>query len=172
MRPVTPASRSIRSSRSPATTDVGSLRRGLLAAFALLGTVAYAGSFALDPRPWTFTAATAVGVAAALSWPLFGLALLRVRSSVRAVADACLPTMAVGVAVLLIAAALNVLTNPYAAVHAAFILTADAAMAFAFVRYAPALGLGRRRALAWWLLVLNGPFLLLLTTALLILNAL
>src|SRR5687768_3622179 len=139
-------------------------RRGLLALVAFAGTAAYAASFALNSESPTRRVAMAVGIAAAVSWPVFGLALLAVGGGWRTVTrwcDACLRTMAVGMVVLGVSVAANVviwsagLAPPPTWFHVAVLLTSNLVMAAAFVHFAAAIGLRRRAAILVWLVGLN-----------------
>ena len=145
--------------------------RVLLAGIALGGTLAYAASFqALPDSAALARPAAAVALAAAVSWPLFGAALLlltRARPSPFAWADACLRTMAAGIVVLALAATINLnvpllgATPParwLAAGHAALLAVANALMLAAFVREARRLGLKPATAAGLWMLALNGTF--------------
>lgn len=149
-------------------------RRLMLGATALGGTVAYAVSFRALPGAGRLVGAgAAVGLAAGLSWGTFGGALLLVTgrgASALDWADACLRTMAAGIAVLALAAALNVACGvagidagpPIAGAHAAILLAANGVMCLTFARRAQLLGLSRGTALGLWMLVLNGTFALIL----------
>jgi hypothetical protein len=155
--------------------------RFLLAFVSFAGTAVYAGSFLLinhtglvrmgdDPGALAFE----VGIASAISWPLFGLAMLlvtRSRPSILAWVDTCLVTQNMGIAVLMLSALLNLILyasgssmNYHTAtiIHIIIILVADTVMAAIFVRRASRIALSRLRALALWVLVLNGIFVLLL----------
>ena len=142
-------------------------RRGLLALVAFAGTAAYAASFALNSDSPTRRVAMAVGIAAAVSWPVFGLALLAVGGGWRTVTrwcDACLRTMAVGMVVLGVSGAANVVSSsaglapPPACFHVAVLLTSNLVMAATFARLSAAIGLRLLPAIVVWFVVLNGTF--------------
>ena len=145
-----------------------------LGTVSIIGTILYAASFALcDSRHTLASLAAAVGVAAAVAWIGFGL-LIGVAAGSRAVGtwvDACLRTQAVGIGVLILAAAANATffasadwlgSKPmfpvFVVVHAGLLLLADALMGAYFVTAAQARGLSWPRALAAWVLGLNGVF--------------
>jgi hypothetical protein len=146
----------------------------MLGATALGGTLGYAASFrALPDADWLPRAGAGVGLAAGISWLTFGGVLLvatGARPSTTAWADACLRTMAAGIAVLALAAALNVACGfagmdegpLLAAAHAVLLGIANGVMCLTFVRRAHFLGLSRGTALGLWMLVLNGTFALIL----------
>jgi hypothetical protein len=153
------------------------LTRCALALFAFAGTAAYAASFRFagaGPGGGVATGAgdlaAAVGVAAALSWPVFGVALLRLtraRPSACAWADACLRTMTCGVAVLCAAAVANVAVaatgtsvpvRAFLGTHAALLLAGNALMGVVFVRQAARLEMKAGAAAAVWALALDAPF--------------
>jgi uncharacterized protein DUF4166/DoxX-like protein len=139
-----------------------------LSALAIAGTAAYAASF----ESGTVSDAAAawgarVGVAAGCSWPVFGLALVARGGPRRGWDwfDACLRTMAVGIAVLSLATLSNLATLPSSAFLDAplgILLLADVSMAGYFVRQARRLAMPPTTAVALWIGVLNGAFLLLL----------
>ena len=145
--------------------------RVLLALLAFAGTLAYAASFRALPRADALgRPAACVALAAAVSWPLFGAALLlvsRARPAPLHWADACLRTMAAGVVVLALAATLNldlpllgaVPGVPWlAAMHLTLLAGANAVMLAVFLGEARRLGLRAVTAAALWMLVLNGTF--------------
>ena len=150
--------------------------RVLLTVIALGGTLAYAASFRALPAGGVFPdhlahAGACVGIAAGLSWPVFGGVLLLVtgaRPSALDWADACLRTMAAGVVVLAVAAAINVdvrlLDTPAAvtrwlpALHLAFLVAGNAVMCGVFAAEARRLGLSGVAAFGLWMLALNGTF--------------
>jgi uncharacterized membrane protein YphA (DoxX/SURF4 family) len=162
------------SDNSRAAEKVTWLTRAALALVAFAGTAAYAASFRIAGAGEG--AAAAVGVAAAVAWPAFGAALLcltRGRPSAGAWLDACLLTMAAGVAVLTAAAGFNVITAStgdwmtrptFVASHVALLLAGNALMGTVFVRRARRLGLGAGVAIATWLAALDVPFVLILTS--------
>jgi hypothetical protein len=145
-----------------------------LGALSIAGTILYVASFALcDSRHTLAPLAAAVGVAAGLAWVVFGL-LIRLAAGARAVAtwvDVCLRTQAVGTVVLVLAATANATffaradglgSKPmfpvFVVVHAGLLLLADVLMGAHFVTAAQARGLSWPRALAAWVLGLNGIF--------------
>jgi hypothetical protein len=151
--------------------------RAALVAVAFGGSAVYALSFAGDAgaRQW-LAHATAVGAAAASSWILFGVLLIvatRGRPSIVSWMDACLATMAVGIAVKMIGVALNLVwwwkdsLAPRAAhlvlIHLAVLACADVAMGARFCAESRARGVSLRAALALWL-ALNSVFGVLLFT--------
>jgi len=159
---------------SPATPIVRPrLLRGARAAlflFACMGTAAYAASFS---TPTITDAARVWGVriakAAVISWPAFGLALLRAAGPGQfwAWVDVCLRTMARGIIVLTVATVINVALAvagmraggiAFFATHLSLLLTSDVTMATVFVREAICFGLSPRMALGLWVGVLNGVF--------------
>jgi hypothetical protein len=158
--------------RPPSTTVSDWPARALLAAVALGGTLAYAASFRAVPRGGPLVeAGAAVGLAAALSWPAFGAALLLVtaaRPSMLEWVDACLRTMCAGVVFLAAAAVLNlnapllgagVNAFPWlAAAHVALLFGANGVMLATFVNEARRLGLAAATAITLWMLALNGSF--------------
>src|SRR6478736_4618270 len=85
--------------------------RLLLTCAAFAGSAIYAWSFTHVPqREQWLPAASAVGIAAGVSWVLFGLLLLaitRTRPSIWAWADACLVTMAAGMTIKITTVAAN-----------------------------------------------------------------
>lgn len=149
--------------------------RFLLAFISFAGTAVYAGSFALAGyREKLMPVAVAVGIASAISWPVFGLVLLMVtrsRPSILAWVDTCLVAQNIGIAVLMLSALVNLIfyasgasVSDYTStfVHTIILLAADTVMAAIFVRRASRIALSRAKALALWIIVLNGIFVLLL----------
>lgn len=147
--------------------------------YAVVATALYAASFALSrSASELLPVASAVGLAAAVSWPIFGAALLvwmRGRPSPLDWADACLKTMAVGNTVLLLSVAANLFISTFPgigfwpaggpgepAVHGAVLAASNLSMAAVFVGQARVLGMRPAVALAMWFGVLGGTFLLLL----------
>ena len=188
----TPAHRQWKGSRALSPTSdnpraagkVKWLTRAALFLVASVGTATYAASFRLpragigdgvvsgvDAAAMAAAMAAVVGVAAAASWPVFGLALLRLtrgRPGAWPWADACLRTMACGAPVLCAAALWNaslaaagacVSAAAFLGAHAACLVGANALMGAAFVRHAARLGLRPRSAVAAWVLALDAPFL-------------
>lgn len=146
-----------------------------LAAVAFAGTAFYAGSFQfLGGRESLGTAGVAIGIAAGVSWLIFGALLLLLtagRPSALDWADACLRTMAAGIVVLVLAALFNggvALSNTrppaalLAAIHLVLLLIGNLLMCGVFYRNARRLGLSPRKAIAAWMLGLNGAFMLIL----------
>jgi hypothetical protein len=136
--------------------------RVLLAGVAFAGSAVYAWSFAGVPQhdEW-LPVAGAIGIAAGVSWVLFGVILLaftRCRPSVMAWADACLVTMATGIAVKLTTVIANFVSPPNAWFHLAVLMAANFVMAFVFIARAQRLGLRPLRAAGLWFCVLNGLF--------------
>lgn len=152
------------SSERPAALSWGA--RLALGAVAVAGSAAYAASFAWAPQAGeAVRLARPIAIAAGLSWPAFGAALLlatRRRPSVLAWADACLVTMAPGIGVLLLSALLNLLHRGTTPAHGLVLLLSNAAMAGVFVSRARRLGMRAPLAVALWVGVLDGAFLLLL----------
>ncbi len=148
--------------------------RVALVLVALLGTAAYGASFVVGTiSNVAWVGSTHVALAAGLSWPVFGLALLGARRTGGAGEwfDICLRTMALGIAVLsfasvanlaVAAAALSRGSTAFVAVHLAFLLVADVSMAIYFTRKALRLGMPLSIAIVLWVGVLNGAFALLL----------
>ncbi|GDY21986.1 hypothetical protein LBMAG56_33330 [Verrucomicrobiota bacterium] len=137
-------------------------RRILLTAVAFGGSSIYALSFAHAPeRARWLPVAAAIGVAAGVSWIVFGLVLLGVtgrRPSVWHWADACLRTMAVGMTIKMTTVVANLVAPTAAGFHLAVLVAANLAMAAMFVAQARPLGVSVRAALALWFGVLNGVF--------------
>ena len=171
--------------RPPAETAATWPARLLLAAVAVAGTVAYALSFRTLPDgagagaephfagAWLAPAGAAVGVAAGLSWLFFGAVLLALtggKPSPLAWADACLRTMAAGIAVLVVASAFNLCAAaawplPHGLVvgtNLVLLVNANVLMGVTFFRQARRLGLGPGATVTAWVAALNGAFALLL----------
>ncbi len=133
-------------------TALRPIDRGLLFAAAWVGTIGYAWVLGYAAgSPW----AQHVALAAALSWPVLGLGLLyadRAPGRVWRQADVCLRTMPVGLAVLLLGAAL---TPPTLPAQIAVLVAADVAMGAAFTVLSP---LRPAVAAGLWVVALNGPF--------------
>jgi hypothetical protein len=141
--------------------------RAALAAVAFAGSAVYALSFAGAAGAQRYAShAAAVGVAAGLSWIIFGVLLIaatRGRPSVASWIDACLATMAVGIAIKMIGVVLNLVWGwnesiaPRAAqlvfVHLAILACADVAMGARFCFECRARGVSLRAALALWLAI-------------------
>lgn len=139
--------------------------RGALIALAFAGSAAYALSFAgaADVQRWTAHAA-AVGIAAGISWIVFGVLLITftsARPSVISWMDACLLTIAVGMAIKMIAVAMNLVwwwsdafaprAAHLAVIHLAILFCADAAMCARFCVESAARGVSMRTAAALWI---------------------
>jgi hypothetical protein len=164
--------------------------RILLGLAAFLLTAVYTASFLLDGESAAYygRAALQVGVAAGVSWLLFGgvlLAITRLLPGCLAWADACLVTMLPGNVILLLSAALNLLLflqsrtgrtpmialpgtdtvvsasvtlSSESSIHLLILLLADAVMCFTFVRQAKRLEVAWPLALFLWVVVQNGIF--------------
>lgn len=156
------------------TPERWSTRLGL-AAIAFAGTALYAGSFQVLAGLDSFGAAgMAVGIAAGVAWVVFGVLLMLLtaaRPSPLHWADVCLRTMAAGIVVLVMAALFNggvALSGALppapllAAVHLVLLLIGNLLMCGVFYRNARRLGLSPRKAIAAWMLGLNGAFMLIL----------
>lgn len=161
-------------------------QRLLLGVVAVAGTVAYSASFRTVPTvpgdaasaAWLAPAGAAVGAAAGASWLAFGATLLLItggRPSPLKWADACLRTMAAGIAVLTFGTAFNLGVAPLLwhgphglplglllGVHLVLLGNGNAVMGVAFFREARRLGLGPAAAVAAWACGLNGVFALIL----------
>lgn len=136
--------------------------RLLLTGVAFAGSAIYAWSFAHVPqREQWLPVASAVGIAAGVSWVLFGLLLLtvtRARPSVWAWADACLVTMAAGMTIKMTTVAANLISPPGASFHLAVLMTANLVMAGVFIWCAKRLAMRPLLAAGLWFGVLNGIF--------------
>jgi hypothetical protein len=148
-------------------TTLTTAGRLALGAVAVGGTIAYAWSFTrVASAGPLLPLATAVGIAAGVSWLVFGAVLLIVtgaRPSIAGWVDACLHTMAVGMAVLSAATLANVAwpALPLAwllAVHGCALLASNIVMAARFVARARALGLPPVAAVTFWMVGLNATF--------------
>jgi hypothetical protein len=151
--------------------------RAALMAVAFGGSAVYALSFAGAPGAQRWAGhAMAVGVAAGSAWILFGVLLIAVtrgRPSGVSWMDACLATMAVGIAVKMLGVGLNLVWSwndsiaPRAAnllfIHLAILACADVAMGARFCAESRARGVSLRTALALWV-ALNFVFGVLLFT--------
>ena len=137
-------------------------RRLLLCGVAFSGSAVYAWSFAGVPqREQWLPVASAIGIAAGVSWVLLGIVLLtvtRCRPSVMAWADVCLVTMAVGIAMKMTAVFANFVSTPSASFHLAVLMAANLVMACVFICRARRLGLRPLLATGLWFGVLNGLF--------------
>jgi hypothetical protein len=136
--------------------------RLLLTCVAFTGSTLYAWSFASVPqREQWLPVASAVGIAAGVSWVLFGLLLLaltRAKPSMLAWADACLVTMAAGMTIKMTTVAANLISPPGASFHIAVLMTANLAMAAVFIWRANRLALRPLLAAGLWFGALNGIF--------------
>ena len=139
-----------------------------LALVATLGTIAYALSFRRLVGIEISAFATAVGISAAVSWVGFGVLLAVISRGKAALVDwidLCLRTMAVGIAVLVLAMLVNVvsktglfdLRTPWA-VHLGILSLSDISMATYFARGARGHGVSVMAALFLWFVGLNGLF--------------
>jgi hypothetical protein len=140
--------------------------RVALSTLAIAGTAAYAASFGPGTISDTATVwGVRVALAAGCSWPVFGSALIASSGSRRAWDwfDACLRTMAVGIGILSLATFSNSTTlRTSLNAHLGILLLADVSMAAYFVNQARRLAMPATTALALWIGVLNGTFVLLL----------
>jgi hypothetical protein len=152
-------------------------RRACLALIAIGGSVAYALSFQRLPESQRLAPlAAAVMWSAALSWPIFGGAVLlatRTRPSILDWTDACLRTMAIGMAVLTAGSIANVAAlSRFDAgrflgcpellltlwIHLMLLLAAQVFMAVSFLHEAAQLRLSTLWAILLWIAGLCGPF--------------
>lgn len=144
--------------------------RQWLIAFALFGSVLYAGSFALvQPLADIRAAMRAGAIAAVVAWVVFAATLI-VRSNARVPTlswiDLCLLTLRRGVRVLMIGLLLNLaLRRGFAALgpwatslHVSIAILANLLMLSVFVRKARRRGLAPGTALTLFLLALDGTF--------------
>ncbi len=132
-------------------------------ALALAGSGAYTASFVRYGAHFV-GAAAGEGIAAAVSWLIFAAILVRFAEdrSLFGWIDTCLKTIAVGIAIKTIGLLLNLCnfqmtTREFCILHIAILLIADIVMACIFVPNAMERGMGRRTAILFWLLALNGP---------------
>lgn len=146
---------------------VTALRRLALGSVAAGGTVAYAWSFTRVANAGPLLPlATAVGSAAGVSWLVFGAVLLTVtgaRPSIAGWVDACLHTMAVGMAVLSTATLANLAWPAISltwllSVHGGALVVSNVVMAARFVARARVLGLPPAAAVTFWMVGLNATF--------------
>jgi len=148
------------------------MTRPTLILLAFSASAAYAASF-LPLGPAAARLPALIALAAAISWPTFGLALLLVRPRRPTLfwMDACLHSIAAGTVVQAVAVLFNLtlaLAHPapargfFLAAHLVLLLATDAVMAAVFLRRS---GLRPRAALLLWLLALNAPFALYLSIA-------
>lgn len=137
-------------------------QRLLLTCVAFGGSAIYAWSFAHAPqREQWLPVASAVGIAAGVSWVLFGLLLLtvtRTKPSVLAWADACLVTMAAGMTIKMTTVVANLISPPGAWFHLAVLMTANLTMAGVFIWRASWLAMHPLLAAGLWFGALNGIF--------------
>ena len=148
--------------------------RGLRTALAFVGTGAYAWSFSRHTNAEIFFhAACAVGVAAAVSWPVFGATLLVAggkRHSAWDWADVCLIVMSAGIGVMMLGAGVNVAAGPawsgpaVRTLHLVLLAGGDLLMCALFIHRARRLGMPLVRAVCLWIFVLNGVFVAVLVT--------
>lgn len=136
--------------------------RLLLTCVAFAGSAIYAWSFTHAPqREQWLPVASAVGIAAGVSWVLFGLLLLavtRTKPSLLAWTDACLVTMAAGMTIKMTTVAANLISPPGASFHFAVLLTANLVMAGVFIWRANRLAMRPLLAAGLWFGALNGIF--------------
>ena len=148
--------------------------RVLLCAVAFAGSTVYALSFVPLHVPDATRIATYVGVAAGLSWLLFGATLLaatRGLPSLLSWMDACLVPIAWGIAIKMLGVFINLVLAhldylgriPLLPAHAAILLTADAVMGTLFCHQANDRGISTPHAILLWL-TLNAYFAVLLFT--------
>ncbi|MBS1767152.1 MAG: hypothetical protein JST05_07105 [Acidobacteria bacterium] len=130
-----------------------------LAAIAVVGSGFYGASLARvlpwDPRGSALWLALSSG----LGWCVLGPALIfATRQRPKALAQACLVTMAYGEAVLCIGALLNLFVHAEhpGLLNAGAIALSNALMAFALASQLRALGVPLWKTLACWMLALNG----------------
>ena len=155
----------------PSSAEVVSsliVRRGALIALAFAGTALYvSGIYFLAPS--FFPIALMVGIAAGVSWPIFGFFLLYVGNPHAGAwewADDCLDAIRVGIfiktaAVLATGLAVSIAMIPQSVTtvfQIAALLIADVAMGYRFTNSATARGMSRSVAIVLWLAVLNGVF--------------
>ena len=120
-----------------------------------IGIVAGSALYALVLDP-------VIAVAAALSWPVFGVALLFVtkgKPSMIKWADACLNTMIVGILILSASTLLEAVKTTPLPVHLWVLVLSQLCMALIFLEEASRLSLRPVPAVALWLGVLDGSFL-------------
>ncbi len=145
--------------------------RALLIGVAFIGTAFYAGSFAALPDNGQLVPlAAAVGISAAVSWPVLGF-LLRERACSTGVPlmvffDLCLVAMACGECVLGIAGLVNLWAGlgpgpagrPPLTAHGVLLLVSNAVMFVVFARGLARIGIGLRSSLWLWCGGLLAPF--------------
>lgn len=163
----------------PGLAELSWRARAALAAWAFIGTGLHAGSFALLPSAERLLPlAAGIGISAALSWFIVGLAVLAMlrrqpeRSARLAMwFDTCLIAMAVGECLLVAAGGLNAIAAAgglanepefMLRLHLIILLVTDLVMAAVFARRARRAGESLATAAALWIIVLNGSFALLL----------
>lgn len=136
--------------------------RLLLTGVAFAGSAIYAWSFAhVAQREQWLPVASAIGIAAGVSWVLFGLLLLavtRAKPSMLAWADACLVTMTAGMTIKTTTVVANIISPPGASFHLAVLLTANLVMAGVFIWRAKRLAVRPLLAAGLWFGTLNGIF--------------
>ena len=134
--------------------------RFTLAIFAFAGSTVYAWSFSFFTKD-IVPLASAVGIAAGLSWICFGALLLgvtRLRVKPTLLADVCLRAMAVGIAIKMMSVFLNFTTIVPGLFHCVMLLVANLAMAVVFAIGVRTLGIALHHALVLWFVGLNGIF--------------
>jgi hypothetical protein len=120
------------------------------------GVIAFAGTILYGASIPGSSAVQLLG-ATGLSWCLFGPALVLVtRRRISTCAHACLVTMAYGIGILVVGAGINHLLHPGPLFIAAWIALSNVVMATALVRQLGAIGVRAWRALAAWVVVLDG----------------
>lgn len=147
---------------NPKPTTLTWPHRLVLTGAAFGGSTFYAWSFANVPqREEWLPVASAVGIAAGVSWILFGLLLLTItqrQPSVLAWADACLITMAAGMTIKMATVVANIISPPGASFHLVVLLTANLTMAGVFIWRANRLAMRPWLAATLWFGALNGIF--------------
>lgn len=137
-----------------------------LGLFAVVASLVYGGSLSLAAPHLSGPGGAAwLTLAAGLSWPALGLALLRWgRVPILAAAQVCLVTMSYGVTVLLVGAllnaalgSLNVAPTPALVFNGAWVMLSNLIMVTLHSEQLGALGLSRARSVALWMLGLNLP---------------
>jgi hypothetical protein len=133
--------------------------RLLLGTISFAGSAAYAASFLISSSNH-LRLATTIAIAAGISWLIFGLLLRRIaRAPLGRLIDACLITQALGIGILMLSVAANLLHIRHAMPFHLLVLAAgDGAMAAAFIALMGRLNMSRPAAAALWIIGLNGPF--------------
>jgi hypothetical protein len=132
-----------------------------LGLLAFAGSAVYAASFIRAADARLISAMACVGIAAGISWVIFGLILLAVtrgRVSVVDWVDTCLVVMALGIAIKMTGVAANLVSpRTSLAAHISILVAADLAMGTLFVIRAMRLAVRAGEAVACWL-ILNALF--------------